>query len=165
MEQELFEKICQLEATELRQVLLGLCLDPKNKESVIKHIKLLPREEATRSTEPQQSKPSSSSVQPNPGAQNHSAGESSKHSRRTSSVFTTPYTRQKCENCDFWFTAIDNADRACKFHPGMLKQGFSIIYVYLTSTAIGHTVLDPSALIWNILGDGSAPSDWDNENG
>lgn len=131
MENGLFERVCQLDATELRQVVLGLCLNPKNKEAVLKHIKLLPREGATKPAQPQPSNPATGSAQPAPGAQNHPPQGAKTHTSRRSSVHTTPYTRQKCENCDFWFTAIDNADKACRFHPGMLLRTGVVIYYFL----------------------------------
>lgn len=130
MENGLFEGICQLDATELRQIVLGLCLDPKNKEAVAKYIKLLPKEGATKPVQPQPSEPSTSSAQAAPNAENHSPENPKRHASRRSSVHTTPYTRQKCENCDFWFTAIDNADKACRFHPGKRESGLDIIPSY-----------------------------------
>ncbi|KAK8044192.1 hypothetical protein PG993_004216 [Apiospora rasikravindrae] len=165
MENDLVGKISQLEATELRQIVLGLCLDPKNKEAVTEHIKLLAKEGEKKSTEPQPTRPSSGSGQA--AASFHSQGpeQPKKRARRTSAVNVTPYTRRKCENCDSWFAAIDNADEACKFHPGMFKSDLHVSSSYLTCTATGTTILDAAALIWNTLDDGSEPADWDDKIG
>ncbi|KAK8053048.1 hypothetical protein PG996_012349 [Apiospora saccharicola] len=146
MEDDLFEKIYQLDATELRQIVLGLCLDPKNKEAVAKHIKLLPKEGAAKPAQPQSSKPTTIPAEPAPAAQSQNPEGTERPTSRRSSVHTTPYTRRKCENCDFWFTAIDNAEKACKFHPGDM-------------------IIDPGTNVWSTLWDGSVPSDWDNEHG
>ncbi|KAK6845987.1 hypothetical protein PG987_001175 [Apiospora arundinis] len=144
MGDDFMAKIYKLEAGDLRQIVLGLCLEPKNKDAALKHMKLLRSESQPNPDHTSSQSTSWNTWPPAPDAQGNSSGRD--HARRRSSANTTPYTRQKCQNCDLWFTAIDNADRACRFHPG-------------------KSILDPTALVWKALQDGSIPSDWDSENG
>ncbi|KAK7975748.1 pectate lyase a [Apiospora arundinis] len=117
MGDDFMAKIYKLEAGDLRQIVLGLCLEPKNKDAALKHMKLLRSESQPNPDHTPSQSTSWNTWPPAPDAQGNSSGRD--HARRRSSANTTPYTRQKCQNCDLWFTAIDNADRACRFHPAL----------------------------------------------
>jgi len=178
MADDFVAKICKLDASDLRQIVLGLCIDPDNKDAAAKHMKLLSKENGGTSGHKQKPPQPSASSQTK---DNNSAGASNSNNKggtkRRSSVHTTPYTRQKCENCDLCFTAIDNAEKACTFHPGKkIHSSFQIVFLFLfplflynslttsaaATTTTGKPFLDPSTLIWSNL---SNPHNWDNEAG
>ncbi|KAK8085692.1 hypothetical protein PG997_006963 [Apiospora hydei] len=95
MENELAEKIHQLGAIDLRQIMLRLCLDPKHREAVVEAIGLLPKDGAKELAEPQPSEPSSSWTPPTPDAQSEGLEPPKEPASRASSVNTTSNTRQK----------------------------------------------------------------------
>ncbi|KAK8098165.1 uncharacterized protein PG998_013651 [Apiospora kogelbergensis] len=166
MADDFVTQVCNLGTDDLRQIVLGLCLEPKNKDAVVRHVMAMrkqnggsgsghgqvpPSQPSAGSRQQQRPAPAAETRTSNTAGPTHNAtvnanGNGIGHRRRRSSVHTTPYTRQRCQNCVLWFTAIDNIANGCKFHPGTPH-------------------LDPNAYVWSTFNDGSTPYDWNNDHG